>query len=263
MMINFIQSFLQCGEIQMTSVLIRKLICITMISFIPFTILAQRDNQLWLEHQLSYPFGGKYLLENTTAYQTLLNPTNKWRSLSFSPTFEMSVISWLDLLSEVGIAYTLQKENTNTFEIAPMVGGRFFITQNKKIDTRFVWRYQQRNFKEIESGDWMSSNRTRLRGEVFVSINGPNLFTDKLWYVFADYEEFIVVDQQLEERFANRRRARIGVGYRLNYKHRFDLGYTLQTSRNEIDDAFTGTDNVIQFKYKMFLNPAKPVQSDQ
>lgn len=27
-------------------------------------------------------------------------------------------------------------------------------------------------------------------------------------------------------------------------------------------DDFTGTDNVIQFKYKMYLNPAKPVQAD-
>lgn len=229
--------------------------------FIAFQLNAQRDEQLWLEHQLSYPFRGKYLLENTTAYQTLLNPVNKWRSLSISPTFEMTVATWLDLLSEVGIAYTLQKEDANSFEIAPMVGGRFFITQGKRVDTRFVLRYQQRNFKDLETNDWTSSNRSRLRGEIFVSINGPNLFTDKLWYVFADYEEFLVFDRQVEERFANRRRARLGVGYRLSYKHRFDLGYTLQTARNEIDDEFTGTDNVIQFKYKLFLNPAKPVQA--
>jgi hypothetical protein len=68
------------------------------------------------------------------------------------------------------------------------------------------------------------------------------------------------LDKQVEERFANRRRARIGMGYRLNYKHRFDLAFTLQASRNEIDEEFTGTDNVIQLKYKMFLNPAKPTK---
>lgn len=222
---------------------------------------AQRDTQLLLEHQLSYPFGGRYLLENTTSYSTLLNPDNKWRSISVSPTFEMSLVRWLDLLSEVGIAFTLQQENTNTFEISPMVGGRFFITQGKKIDTRFVLRYQQRNFKDVESGDWSHSNRTRLRGEIFVSINGPNLFMDKLWYIFSDYEEFIVFDHQLDERFANRRRARIGIGYRLNYKHRFDLGYTIQSARDEINDEFTGADNVIQLKYKLYLNPAKPAVS--
>ncbi len=247
----------------MKRVVIRWLICISLVSLTSHSVLAQRDEQLWLEFQLSYPFGNRYLLENTTSYSTLMNPENKWRSFSVSPTFEMSLVRWLDLLSEVGIAYTQQKVEANTFEIDPMVGGRFFFTQGKKVDTRFVLRYQQRSFKDLETGDWTSSTRTRLRGEVFVSINGPNLFTDKLWYVFADYEEFIVIDHQLEERFANRRRARIGVGYRLSYKHRFDLGYTLQNSRNEIDDDFTGIDNVIQFKYKMFLNPAKPVKSDQ
>lgn len=230
---------------------------IVILAFLSFAVQSQaQDEQLWLEFQLSYPFRNRYLLENTTAYQTLLNPEDKWRSFSISPTFEMSLVTWLDLLSEVGIAYTLQKEAINTFEIAPMVGGRFFITQGKKIDTRFVWRYQQRNFKE-ESGEWTSSNRTRFRAEIFVSINGPNLFTDNLWYGFADYEEFIVFDRQVEERFANRRRARIGVGYRLNYKHRFDLGYTLQSSRNEIDENFIRTDGVIQLKYKMFLNPVR------
>lgn len=226
-----------------------------------FPCWAQRDEQLWLEFQLSYPFGGRYLLENTTSYSTLLNPDNKWRSLAISPTFEMSLVRWLDLVSELGFAYTNQTEDASTIEIAPMVGGRFFITQGKKLDTRIVLRYQPRSFKNLETGDWTSSNRSRFRIEMFYSINGPNLFTDKLWYLFADYEEFTVFDQQVEERFANRRRARLGVGYRFTYKHRVDLGYTLQNARNEIDGTFTGADNVIQIKYKMFLNPAKTVAS--
>lgn len=241
----------------------KKLFVILVFLFSVVQSQAQRDTQLLLEHQLSYPFGGRYLLENTAAYSTLLNPENKWWSFSTSPTFEMSLVRWLDLLSELGIAYTLQQENTNTFEISPMVGGRFFFTQGKKVDMRFVLRYQLRNFKDVESGDWSNSNRTRLRGEVFVCINGPNLFTDKLWYALADYEEFIVFDHQLEERFANRRRARIGVGYRLSYKHRFELGYTIQNARDEINEEFTGADNVIQLKYKLYLNPAKPQVSSQ
>lgn len=218
---------------------------------------AQQDEQLWFDFQLSYPFGGRFLLENTTTYQTLLSSEEKWRSISISPTFEWSVFTWLDLLGEVGIGYTLQKEGSNSWDIMPMVGGRFFVTQGRRIDTRFVVRYQLRYFRQIEDEDWDTSNRTRLRGEIFVCINGPNLFTDKLWYVLADYEEFIVLDQQLDERYANRRRARIGLGYRLSYKHRFELSYTLQTARNEIEGDFTSNDNVIQLRYKMFLNPAK------
>lgn len=235
------------------------------LAFLVFTSVqshAQQDEQLWFEFQLSYPFGGRYLLENTATYQTLLNKKDKWRSVSISPTFEYTLFTRLDLLSEVGIGYTLQKEGTNSWDIMPMVGGRFFITQNKRIDTRLVLRYQLRYFRQVEQNDWDVSNRTRLRGEIFVCINGPNLFTDKLWYVLADYEEFIVLDQQLDERYANRRRARIGLGYRLSYKHRFELTYTLQKSRNEIEGDFQSSDNVIQFKYKMFLNPARVTSDD-
>src|SRR5690242_9771900 len=135
-----------------------------------------QDQQLWLDFQLSYPFGGKYLLENTTSYQTLLSKNDKWRSFSISPTFEYSILRRLDLLSEVGIGYTLQKEGVNSWDIMPMVGGRFFITQNKRIDTRLVLRYQFRYFRQVQAEDWDVSNRTRIRGEIFACINGPNLF---------------------------------------------------------------------------------------
>lgn len=234
-----------------------KYLIIVVAFFLNTTAVAQQDEQLWLEWQLSYPFANRYLLENTTTYQTLLNKDGKWRSFNITPTFEYTLLRRLDMLSEISMGYTNQQEGISTFEIAPMVGGRFFITQNKKIDTRLVLRYQVRGFKQIEADDWEVSNRTRLRGEIYWSMNGPNLFTDKLWYMFADYEEFFVFDQQLDERYANRRRARIGLGYRLSYKHRFDLSYTLQASRNEIEDSFTNTDNVIQFKYKLYLNPAR------
>jgi hypothetical protein len=171
-------------------------------------LYAQRDEQLWLDFQVSYPFANRYLLENTTSYQTLLNKDGKWWNLSISPTFEYVLFTRLDLVSEIPMGYTLQKEGVSSFEISPIVGGRFHITQNRKIDMRFLLRYQVRAFHEIEANDWEISNRTRLKGEIYWSINRPNLFTDKLWYAFTDYEEFIVLDQQLDERFANRRRAR-------------------------------------------------------
>ena len=201
------------------------------------------------------------MLENTTSYQTLLNNQDKWRSINISPTFEYTVNSKLDLLSDIPIGYTIQKEGTTSFEISPIVGGKFYISQGKRFDVRFLLRFQQRYFHQIEQNDWDISHRTRLKGEIFFSINGPSLFNDNLWYAFTDYEEFLVLDQQLEERFAFRRRARLGLGYRLNYKNRFEMSYTRQSSRNEIDGNFISDDNVIQIKYKMYLNPARPANA--
>jgi len=227
------------------------------------SVFAQRHEQLWLDYQLDYPYANQYLLEANAGYQTVLTKEDKWRNLNVSGVFEYVWLPKLELVSELPVAYTLQKEGSNSIEISPILGARFHFTQNKKIDTRLLVRYQQRSFYQIEDKDWDVSNRTRIKGEVWWSINGPNLFTDKLWYALFDYEEFIVLDKQLDERFANRRRARVGVGYRLNYKNRFEVIYTRQTSRNEIDDDFISNDNVIQLRYKMYLNPSRPVQQDE
>jgi len=221
----------------------------------PCMTQAQQRQQLWLDFQVSYPFANRFLLENTTSYQTVLDKNEKWRSVGISPTFEYSIFTWLDLLLESPMSYTQQTNGVSSFEFTPITGGRFYITQGRRIDTRVLCRYQVRAFRQLEEDNWQVSNRTRLRGEIYACVNGPNLFTDKLWYLFADYEEFFVLDQQVDERFANRRRARLGVGYRLSYKHRFDVSYTLQASRNELEGEFTGTDQVLQFKYKLYLNP--------
>ena len=217
---------------------------------------AQSHEQLWLDYQLDYP-SNSWLFEVAASYQTLLTQENKWRSLSVTPTVEYVLLTRLDLTADLPLAYTVQKEDTNSFELSPMLGARLHITQNKRVNARLFLRYQQRHFHEIEADVWDISNRIRLKGEFWIAITGPNLYKDKLWYTLLDYEEFIVLDDQLDERYANRRRARIGLGYRRDYRNRFELIYTWQSSRNEIEGEFISNDHVIQVVYKMYLNPAK------
>lgn len=218
---------------------------------------AQTDTQLWLEWQVSYPFGGRYLVENTFTYQTLLSGGESWRGFSISPTFEYTMTPLLDLTFEVPVGYVRQTDTRTSFDISPLAGARINITQNRKVNFRILPRVQSRNFQSLETGEWEYKGRFRLKAEVWIAVNKPNLFYDKLWYVFADHEEFIVVDEHVDERFANLRRSRLGAGYRLSYKHRFEAAFTLQHSRDEINGDFSQTDNVFQIRYKMYLNPPK------
>jgi hypothetical protein len=233
-----------------------KVWCVVVLMSVCNVLSAQQKEQLWFDYQIDYPFANRYLIEAAASYQTLLSKNDKWRSLSLTTTFEALVFNFMDVTADVPLAYTLQKEGSNSFEIAPIVGLRFYITQSKRIDTRVLVRYQQRYFRQIEQNDWDVSNRTRLKAEAYICLNGPNLFTNNLWYVALDYEEFIVLDQQLQERYANRRRAKIGLNYRWTYRHRFDASFTLQSSKDEIDGYFIATDNVIQLRYRLFLNPS-------
>jgi len=233
----------------------RCLYAILTLFFSHQSVRAQHQ-QLWFDHQIDYPFANSFLFEMTTSYQTLLSDEDKWRSFNISPSLEYRLFVALDLQAAISFAYTVQKSNYNSFESCPYVGAIVHITQNKRINTRLNLRLEERLFKNLEDDVWDNSTRLRIKAEGTISINGPNLYKDKLWYAIIDYEEFIVMDEQLDERFANRRRGRLGVGYRLSYRDRFELIYTLQSSRNEIDGDFIRNDNILQLKYKMYFNPS-------
>ena len=218
-----------------------------------------QGQQIWFDYQVDYPFSNVYLFEVTGSYQTNIWSDNKWRNLSLTPTFEWQSFEFLDVLANVPLAYTTQTADYNSFELDPSLGVRYHITQNKRITSQIVFKIEERILKNLETKEWEYSNRARLKGEILISLNGPNLFQDNLWWTILDYEEFFVTDKQLDERFANRRRGRLGLGYRLNYRNRFEIIYTLQSSRNEIQGEYTRLDNVIQLRYKMYLNPAKKV----
>lgn len=228
-------------------------------SLLPVLSLAQKSNeQLWLDYVVDYPFAGKYLFETEASYQTLLSNQDRWQSLTLTPQFEMSVLPFMDLISGVPLSYTVQKSSYNTFEARTMLGAKFYFTQGKRVETRATLRYEHRFFKGIDSTSWEISNRIRLRAELVVPINKKTYYNDKMWYAIFDTEVFYVIDKNVSERFANRTRTRLGVGYRLNYAYRFEILFAWQTSRDEIEQNFASSDAIIRLRFKHYLNRVKP-----
>ncbi|HRI80459.1 MAG TPA: hypothetical protein PLR06_13075, partial [Cyclobacteriaceae bacterium] len=192
-----------------------------------------QDNQLWLDVQAEYPWAGKYNVEGSVSYQTVTNPGIHWRNYGISGSFEYQNIPRIDLIISLPSDFTMQKESFHSIAFAPSLGVKYYFSQGKKIDFRIITKWEERFFYELENDNLERSNRIRLKGELWYSINGPNLFTDKLRYALLDYEEFFVLDQQVDERYAFLRRARLGIGYRLSYGHRFELIYTVQSAKDE------------------------------
>jgi hypothetical protein len=239
-------------------------ICVTFTACVCCSpVRGQQNTQAWFDFIVDYPFSNQYLAELETSYQAMLTGDSTWRSYNLTPTLEYQFFPNVDFIASVPLAYTVQTEGYESFESRITLEVRWHITQNKRVNTRLVFKGEERFFQNLETNDWENSTRVRLMAEASIAINGPNLYKDKLWYAIADYEQFFVTDKDLDERYANRRRGRLGAGYRLNYKNRFELVYTLQASRNEIYDSFESTDNVLQLRYKMFLNPARPSATNE
>ena len=201
---------------------------------LPFFSRAQSTNeQLWFEYMLNYPFANSFNLENAFSYSTLIN-NSRWQAFDYSLTTEWSLGPHIDLIAQGVLSYTNQTESYNTVELRPVLGTRFYFTPNKRIQTRLLLRVEQRNFKNLDTQEWENSIRPRIRAEVIIPINQDSYFKDNLWYAIVDAEA-LFVDKDVEERFANRFRLRVGAGYRLNYSLRFEFIYMNQQSPFDIE----------------------------
>lgn len=70
--------------------------------------------------------------------------------------------------------------------------------------------------------------------------------------------EWLFTTDDIKERFANRFLLRVGGGYRLKYNLRFEILYMNQQSRDETEDGFVSSDNIFRFRFKHYMNKAKP-----
>jgi Protein of unknown function (DUF2490) len=219
-------------------------------------LLGQSSKQIWNEYMLNYPFANTFNLENAFTYSALMG-TPKWRAYDYSATLEWAVTNRIELIGQTVVSYTNQTESYNTLELRPVLGTRFYLSPNKRIQTKLLLRVEQRNFKNLETKEWTQNYRPRLRGEVIVPINKKSYYEDKMWYAMTDMEWLFKTDN-VEERFANRFRWRIGGGYRLSYNLRFEFLYMLQQSKNTMEDDFETSDHVFRLRVKQYLRKSKP-----
>jgi hypothetical protein len=228
--------------------------------FLPLPLNAQSSSeQFWVEHMLNYSFANSFNLENAFTYSTDLH-TPRWSAFDYAPTLEYSVGPHLDLSLGATFSYTVQSEDYNTFEIRPVLGTRVHFTPNKRILTRVYFRIEQRNVKNLDTKDWETTLRPRARIEALIPISKKSYYVDKLWYGIVDAEWFFTNDPDVDERFANRFRSRIGLGYRLHYGSRFEFLVMYQESKNNIEDTFYTSDSIFRLRYKHFLRRHKPTK---
>ena len=208
-----------------------------------------------------YPFANIWTADAEVSYQTLVSGGDKWRSLQFTPGIQRNMTTRIDLFASLPVYYTVQAPGYVTWETRFSPSVRFIYTANGRVESRSVVRYDFRAVKP-HGEDWMVSNRTRVTLDFIFALNKPNIYQDNLWYALLDGEVFFVLDQDIQERFANLRKARLGLGYRLSYKHRFELIYQVHKSRTTIDQPFDTRDNIFRARYIMVLNPPRSPTND-
>jgi hypothetical protein len=214
--------------------------------------------QFWSDLTVGRNFASRYMAELEVGYQTLVEGSPQWSAISLTPTLEASVSPHLDVISGFPWSDTRQDDETRTREFRVQLGARYHVLPFKRVQPRLTWRYEYRSFNTLEPEAFTSqSDRTRINAAVWVPLNKPLMSFDTLWAVFVDYELFVVFDEQLQERYANRSTARIGLVRKFSYNWRAEVIYSLLHYRDELEQlrADQDIDHIFRVSLKYYFTP--------
>ncbi len=232
----------------------------------PSLAFAQPDGQLWGTFTFDWAKSDRltYRLELEPKVLVVIPEGEPgWVAIDVTPTVERGVKPWLDLVGEVGTAYTAQTDELDSFEVSPRAGLYFHLFSRdvrkivnprerppkRRVVVRDLARVEWRNLFYNEGMPTSSTVRFRNRLEFVLPLNKENLAKDGVRYLTADWEWFFPLDDPAE-RFANKQRIRSGFGYRRNFSWRFEALYIWNRSRNTASSGFTTSDHIFDVRVK-------------
>ena len=220
------------------------------------TVIAQRNNtQLWVDGIVGQGFSAIWMAECEFSYQRLMGEGERWVSYNASPSLEVSPTSHWSFMVGVPLSWTLQDDDRTTWEWRGQLGVKYIFTPFNRVQTRLNVRHEYRNQGVRDESGVDRSQRTRFRAEMVVPLDVRSYDRDTMWYGLLDAEAFVVLDRDLNERFANRTRWRLGLGRKFSYNWRAEAIFTLQTNRESISGIEPTFDPIARLRLKYYFTP--------
>jgi hypothetical protein len=219
-------------------------------------LAAQTNNsQSWWDIDFRAPITPRWSSFAEVGARVLLSDGPGWSSVRVTPGIEHAATPWLDVLGLMPLVGTVQQEDLSTFEVRPVVGVRLSLRPNPRLVLRNRNLAELRIIEFLGSDSSQTSLRLRFRVEARVAINQPVLAgSSGLLYGLTDFEGFLNVGAAPSERFLNRTRFRIGLGYRFSYWWTVEGIYTLQLSANTLSALEPDThDHILRFRLVHFF----------
>jgi len=221
------------------------------------------SGQIWGNVVLDFPRGERLLLELDFEPKAQVSGSETWRNIDVTPLVEHYPNRWIDLVGETTVGRTRQKNELSTYEVTPRVGARFHILSNLRtmqggsrplgrVSIANLVRFEWRNFW-YSDGSESHETRVRNRLELKAGLNHRELSSDKTLYLIADFEFFVPLSDDVPERFASKRRTRVGLGYRRDDRLRFEVLFIRDGSRQTLEEDFDTAANILNARLKMFF----------
>ena len=233
----------------------------------------EASDQLWLNYILGRPVSEKLYLEyDFEAAKQVSGSGDPWHYFYGTGLFEYYPNGYADFTGELVTGFTKQDSEEDSFEVTVRAGLRLhlisqifnspFVKEHrpermsgKRLGIANLARLEYRNF--WYNGDRPSEDDLRFRNriEFRLALNQPTLASDRLWYLIADAEWFVPLndEEDLPERFATKRRIRLGLGYRQSYQFRYELLAMRDKARDTLEGDVEVDANMLDFRFKWFF----------
>src|SRR5262249_5607683 len=114
---------------------------------------------------------------------------------------------------------------------------------------RFEYRNLYYNDGTPTSHQW----RFRARLGTKIGITDAGLSRGGTLYAGGDFEVYVPLTGDVSERFANKLRTRVGLGYRFSYEWRAEILYVRDSNRKTKSDPFATSTNAVDMRVKVFF----------
>jgi hypothetical protein len=230
----------------------------------------EQSRQVWFNYILGKPISEKWYVEYDFEGAKQVSGGEPWYSLNGTALAEYYPNAYLDLTAELATGITRQNREENTFEAAAALGVRLHIVKQifldpliaslgperfsgKRYNIAALLRLQRRQFWYSRNIPNTGDTRFRYRLESNFALNKASLATDGVWNLLADIEWFWPLYDEIPERFATKRRIRLGLGYRHSYHWRYDIVLMSDKVRDTLDGDAKVDARTVDFRVKMIF----------
>jgi hypothetical protein len=228
------------------------LLLMCFISMVPQPARAQDD--IGNEYRFTV-FPSHKITDKLTGFAYLgyvTNPDKGYKTYYLGwPAAAYTANSWLQIWGGLVGLYTSNSASSDKIELRPFAGGKVFLPNNLKWNIYNFTRYEYRATQDRNTRDWSSVNRLRSR----FGLELPFASSIKAWkpgsfYGLADAEPYYRFDKGWVDPF----RIRVGVGYIVDERFRFEFIYHAQYTHPSGNSALVYTDNIFRLNIKIGLN---------
>jgi hypothetical protein len=244
------------SPVNATNRLTRTLLTLPLLVGVAIPALGQDDDlptQLWLAFQHHHKVGEKIRASGKLGYKELMSPDQflgEWNKFYVNGDGSYDLGKHFRVDGGVGLYYTYQPEDDDTFEFRLWQGGTAFWPDTSGLARRVVFTHRLRLEERFTDSDgWEFALRLRYRLDTKIPINKYTVEPGAFYLPLAA-ELFADLTGETTELFGDQSRLSVGLGYVMNKNWTLDLRFQRQRSRSTSQEDFTRSGNVIDFTVK-------------